>query len=260
MRVTESIAELKQICQESREDKFFHLTLGDKLVGEVSIYLTKLFLEIGISANQATFIGLIVGVTGAAFFVFPSPKYWFIGIALTGLFIILRRVDGGIARYNKTASPKGAFWNSMAEAIVSLCTLTCISFGLYYSVHSIYPFVFGFLRLTTVYLGNVASLLPYRVLHQKGLLSGALVTDETAAAERHPSMIIRYGRFFTDIHTGLLALLICTVVDFFIAPFAIGSLFFNARYIWFIMRTLLALAATFRGIYFPLRGGVKLKP
>ena len=58
----------------------------------------------------------------------------------------------------------------------------------------------------------------------------------------------------------LLAFLVCTIVDCFISPFNIGSLSFNARYIYFIIYTLALLANAIRNIYLPLRGGLRLRP
>ena len=261
MRVTESIKELRRISQQSREDEFYHMPwLERNFTRRISIYLTKLFLEIGISANQATSIGFIIMIAGGVFLLFPSPIYWFIGIALLVLYTILGTVDGEIARYNKTASPEGAFWNSIPERFFVLYMPICISFGIYHTVYSIFPFIFGFVAAMSYYLSTCAILLPYPLLHAKGLLSEALGSAKTANSEEHASTIVRWGYLLFDEPLKVLfGLLICSIVDCFISPFNIGSLSFNARYIYFIIYTLALLANAIRNIYLPLHTGVKLR-
>jgi len=194
MPVTESIKELRRICQQSREEQFYHMPWVERnFARRISIYLTKLFLEIGISANQATSIGFIIMITGGVFLLFPSPIYWFIGIALLVLYIILASVDGEIARYNKTASPEGAFWGSIPERFFVVYIPICISFGIYHTLHSIFPFIFGFLAAMSYYLSACAILLPYPILLEKGLLSEALGTAKTAKSGERRSIIVRWG-------------------------------------------------------------------
>ncbi len=260
MRVTESIKELRQICQYSRDNDYGKRPWPErKLQRPVSIYFTKLFLEIGISANQASLIHFIFIVAGGAFLTFPSPKYWFIGIALLWLCMIIGVVDGEIARYNKSASPKGAFCNSMPEQFGWLYIPICISFGIYGMFHNIYPFIFGFVAVISISLTTSALFLPYSILRDKGLLSEALGSDKATKPEGHTSIIIRYGRFFNHFTILLFVFLISTIVDCFISPFTIGSLSFNARYIGFIIYALVWLASAIRNIYLPLHTGLKLR-
>ena len=261
MRVKESIAELTQICIYSREtDSTYRLSWGDKIIGRIAVYFIKLFLEIGISANQATSIGLVITVIGGVFLAFSGPGYWFIGIALLWLWVILGSVDGGIARYNKTASAKGAFWNAIAEQFAYLYRPICISFGIYGTVHNIYPFILGFLAVMAIWLTTSAQLLPYPLLREKRLLSEALATNKTES-EGQASIIIKYGRllFSRNLMILLLWFLLATIIDCFISPFTIGSLIFNARYICFIMYVAVWVASAIRNIYFQLRSGVTLR-
>lgn len=247
MPVTESIAELRRICQYTRYDDYGKIGWPEKIFRSISIYFTKLFLQIGISANQASLIGLLITIIGGAFLLFPSPGYWLIGIALLLLYQVTCLVDGEIARYNKTASPKGAFCNSMPEQFSLLYIPICISFGIYNSFHSIYPFIIGFLVVTALYISSYLIPLTYKLLHERGLLAEVVSSNQAARSQEH--IIIRYARIFNHEVIMLLAFLVSTIVDFFISPFAIGSLSFNARYISFIAYTLLWLAGAIRNIY-----------
>lgn len=258
MRVKESIAELRRICQYARYDEQMPPWPERILIRSISIYFTKLFLEIGISANQATSFSLIIGIIGGLFFIFPDPRYWFIGIALLGVHMILDRVDGEIARFNKTASLEGTLWDKLAKLCVRLCTLICVSFGVYNTLHSIYPILVGFVGVMALYLSTNAILLPYPILYAKGLLSGATSSAQTAKSQEQTNIIVRYGRLLFDFPLiWLLGLLLCSViVDSFISPFTIGSLSFNARYICLIIYTLSCLAGAIRDIYLTLHDGV----
>lgn len=260
MRVKETIGELRRICQYSREaDGTYHMSWWDRVIAVVAVYFTKLVLEIGLSANQVSFISFVITVIGGAFLILPGPGYWLIGIALLGLSEVLAHVDGGVARYNKTASPKGAFCNAMPEQFFLIYTPICISFGLYSMFHNIYPFIFGFLGVMSMSLTNSAILLPYPLLRDQGLLSEALGSNKLAQSEEHVSLVIRYGRFFGHFTILLLAFLISTIVDWFISPFSIGPLTLNARYIGFIIYTLVWLVSAIRNIYLPLRDGIRLR-
>lgn len=261
MRVNESIKELRRICQQSREDEFYHMPWAERNFGrKLSIYLTKLLLEMGVSANQASAIGLIIGVIGGVFLAFPNPKYWFIGIVLLLLFDLFTYIDGEIARYNKSASPEGAFWNSMPEQFIWLYLPICLSFGIYGTLHNIFPFIFGFLGVMSLSLTASAQLLPYSILHAKGLLSEALTIDKTAKLDEHTKIIIKYEQLLFGHFLNLLFwLLIGSIIDCFTSPFTIGYLSFNARFIFFIIYTLIWLAGAVRSIYLPLHSGVRLR-
>ena len=260
MKVTESIAELRRICQYSRSNNYGKRPWPERnLTRPISIYLTKLFLVMGISANQASLIGLIIAVIGGAFLTFPSPAYWLIGIVLLLLCEVIGMVDGEIARYTKSASPTGAYWNSIPEQFVSLYTPICMSFGLYSVFHSIYPFIFGFVAVISISLNTFAILLPYPILRDKGLPSEALGSDKAGRLEGNTSIIIKYGRFFNHFTILLLVFLVGTILDYFISPLVIGALSFNARYILFAIYTLVWLASAVRNVYLPLRTGVTLR-
>ena len=260
MAATESIKELRRICQAGRENEFYRMPWIEKNVfRKISIYLTKLFLIIGTSANQVSFIGFVITVLAGIFLLFPEPKYWFIGIALLMVCEVIGVADGEVARYKKAASLKGAFWNSMPEQFTWLYTPICISFGLYNIFQNIYPLIFGFLAIISISLTTYALFLPYPILREKGLLSEALSPKKPAGSEEQVTKIIKYGQFLNHFAILLFAFLISTLVDYFISPFSVGSLSFNVRYVCFISYTLLWLASAIRNVYLPLHSGVRLR-
>jgi hypothetical protein len=174
--------------------------------------------------------------------------------------VVFDQVDGGIARYKKTSSLEGAFWDGISGDIIWGGMLICISFGIYNTLYSVYPLIFGFIAAVSFYLAAHATMQPYSILHERGILAESLSTDEPAQPEEPQSIIIRCGRFLSYFQTLLFGLLLSTIIDCFVSPFAIGFLSFNARYIWFIIYTLVWVAIVIRSIYRPLRTGVRLRP
>lgn len=258
MRVNESIAELRQICQESRASIVDDITWWERnFPRRFSIYLTRLFLEIGISANQVTLISLIVGIIGGVFLTFPSPYFWFIGIASLGLWYLLDHADGEVARYNRIASPEGVLWDVITGWFVLLFKLTCLSFGIYHALDSAFPLIFGFLAVVSYATTTFTSVVPYNILHMRGLLPEALATykDKDTRLEENTNIV---RRFFQNIWAFLFVILLGSIADCFISPFTIGSVSFNARYICFIIFNLAWLEFAIERIYRLIHSGVKL--
>jgi phosphatidylglycerophosphate synthase len=85
-----------------------------RLVRRLSIRITRLLLPTGISANQATVLGIFVGLAGAVLLAFND--YWaqIGGLALLQLSFVLDFCDGEIARFErevegKTSGAGGAY-------------------------------------------------------------------------------------------------------------------------------------------------------
>ncbi len=72
-------------------------------------------------------------------------------------------------------------------------------------------------------------------------------------------MIVRYGRVLFGSFFGFLsALLVFTIVDCFISPFAIGALSFNARYIYLIIYALAWLGGAIMNTRHSFRTGPRV--
>jgi len=259
MRVAESIKELRRICQYTRDSDYGGRPWPERnLTRPLSIYITKFFLILGVSANQAGLIGLIITIIGGALMISPNPSYWLIGIILLLLCEVIGAVDGEIARYTRSASTRGAFWNAIPEQFVALYTPICMAFGLYNLFHSVYPLIIGFIAVISISVSTFTILLPYPILRDKGLLAGAISGDKAVREGGDTGLIIKYGHFFNHFTIFLIIFLIGTIVDCFVSPFTIGTLSFNIRYILFALYTLVWLLSAIRNIYLPLRAGVSL--
>lgn len=259
--MTESIGELRRICQEPKERSSYRMCWFEKNVTrKISIYLTKLFLKVGISANQATLINFLVIITSGAVLTLANPSYWLIGLLLACLSFVLDCTDGEIARYNKSASPIGAYLDYVLGLFTFPYILACMSFGIYNSLHSFAIFIFGFLAVICYLLNDVLELLSFYIFHEMKPQGKA---TKVAEVTEEPTLI-RYGRVIFRILFNVPGLefipaaLLVTVIDCFIAPFTINSLTFNARFAYLIAFGLAALAPIIEKVYNVFHSGVRL--
>jgi len=264
--MVESIKELRIICQKSRENEFYYKGWVERnLYRRVSIYFTKLFLKLGISANQTTIMGFLTVVIAGVLFILGKPWYWIIGALLIYLFDVLDRVDGEIARYHKSASTRGEYLDGVVYFLGWPFVLACMSFGLYNSLQHISVFILGFLALVSFLLFYALQWLEYRILHERGLLAQAIRNTGTEKPEGKGSTIINLGRTAFSFYASWITILTVSLVDYFLSPAAggyilfTGSLVVNARYLYFALYGIGMLVAVITRIVYTIRVGVKLR-
>lgn len=145
------IDELRRICQEpTKYNWHWYAKLGRK----ASIYFTKLFLKLGISANQVTLINIVVGVIAALLFSIGNYWYSISGAILLHLWLILDMADGEVARYNNKTSILGEKLDDTGSDLVSSLLYFSIGFGIsknFFDVSGIFnifsnsfPIILGF--------------------------------------------------------------------------------------------------------------------
>ena len=264
--MTESIKELRIICQKSRESEFYYSGWVDRnLYRRVSIYFTKLFLKIGISANQATIMSFFILVIAGVFFLLGKPWHWIIGALLIYLFDILDRVDGEIARYNKSASVRGGYLDGATYFLGWPFVLACMSFGLYSSLQHISVFMLGFLTVVSFLLFYALQWLEYHILHERGLLPQAVRNTSSEKPKETDSTIISLGRTAFSFYASAITILVVSIVDYFLSPTTggyiplMGSLAINARYLYLAIYGVAMLVAVIARIFYTIRGGIKLR-
>ncbi|HAV42598.1 TPA: hypothetical protein DCX15_01075 [bacterium] len=128
-----SIKELRSISQLSHKDPTE--TWYSKNVGRrISIYITWLLLHTRITANQVSWVGLLLGIFGGILLGTGVKIIALIGLLCFHLNYIFDTVDGEIARYRKNKTIHGLF----LEHTSAYLTLTAlwVGFGAYcYSVN-----------------------------------------------------------------------------------------------------------------------------
>ena len=254
---SESINELRKICQYSKLGKtgkyhwftwYFHRS--------ISIYITKLFLKIGISANQATLIDFFIGIIGCSFFVFGDPKYWIAGASLLYLSQIFDRVDGEIARYNNTASAAGEYWDNMCGVSVDAYRMACMTFGIYGLFHAIPVLIFGFIAVAAPLFSLISKLLAYKLELELPLPSKALANGDDIKTKKSAikQTFLGYGRMIFSSSLVVITILAVAIIDLYFhmvtleIPF-IGSFVINARYIYIVLSGVSVLIVTIFRVY-----------
>jgi len=245
--MTESIDELRRICLEGKYDESHRQPWASKHINRrISVYVTRLFLALGVSANQATVLGLIAAIAAGGFFTRPAPVYWFAGLFLLYLSLILDCVDGEIARYRKTASPSGAYLDGICTCFSLPYLLACMSFGIYHELHSVGVLAVGFLAVIGMSVMIAHQPVVQAISYQQGLTPRAA---SGAGIRRTPwPQVLRLyaaGRMLL-LNRGLYfipQLLVATIIDCFVAPFTLFSFDFNFRFLYLLVLGL-AMAAS----------------
>jgi len=91
--------------------------LKRRFVRHFSLYITWLFVKIGISANTTTFLTILFGLLGAALCVPHVLWLNVIGMLLLAFEFVFDCVDGEIARWTKKSSLKGFFLDLVSHLL-----------------------------------------------------------------------------------------------------------------------------------------------
>ena len=238
-RGSESIKELRKICQESRyKDEGGMHWFERNFYRRISIYFTKIFLKIGISANQATLLSLISALFGGLFLIFATNiLYLFISALFLILCLVLDRVDGETARYSKSSSKLGAHFDSMVGTFLHAYVIICMTFGAYIALHDIGIFAFGFLAVILNLLSIISSSNIERISYEEGELLNISenTSDEKSFIVKYIYEPVRRVSTFLGPGTIIYPILMVTALDICFAPVSInipiiGLLVINARY------------------------------
>jgi phosphatidylglycerophosphate synthase len=97
----------------------------------VSVYATPLFVWLGLSPNQVTWIGFFVGVAACSLLAVGLQPYVTLGAWLYVVHRLFDHIDGNVARYTKRTSYYGHFLDSSLGAVVQLAFFLSIGIGAY---------------------------------------------------------------------------------------------------------------------------------
>ncbi|HUV14487.1 MAG TPA: CDP-alcohol phosphatidyltransferase family protein [Acidobacteriota bacterium] len=252
----ESIKELRNICQETRDDLLYQRNWFDRnFTRRISMYITKPFLMMGLSANQVTAISLLVGMAAGVLLVFPDPVLWIVGILLFYLYFVLDCVDGEIARYRKTSSLVGSYLDGGLGMLMWPYVLACMTFGISNTVQDNTVFAFGFLATIGWLMYSASAMFPYRILHSKGRLPEIIEVSEKITEP----LLMQLGRTVFGTRGFIPAVLVVTVVDWVVTPFTIGSFVANARFVYLVIFALATMAGIVLRVSSVMRHGVSLQ-
>jgi len=158
----ETIKQLRRKVQpkkgQNKLDVYFHRF--------VSIYMTKFFIMLKLSANQITVLWILVGVLSSLFFLQGSYISSLIGALVLLLSFVLDFSDGEVARYWKKSSVNGFYLDCIGHFIVISSVIVSISFALFYKFSSLIFLIFGFSTVISLFLIRMASTEKWEVLNE----------------------------------------------------------------------------------------------
>lgn len=115
--MVESLRELNKVCQKPR-----YREVGNWMVRHIlrdaALPVTWVLLHTRTTANQVTLVSLLAGLAGIACLAFQGHACYLWGVAGIQLWYFLDHVDGQLARYYKTASLTGRFYDFMVHHII----------------------------------------------------------------------------------------------------------------------------------------------
>lgn len=231
----ESIKELRLVCQAGRRAQdTWH---GKYIARPVSIYITALFLKIGLSANVATLIFLLSGIAGSILLTFADKMLFFTGMLLIELWYILDHVDGEVARYRKQTSVTGFYFDSMSHYISHPMIFLCVGLGLYNAYGDIGLFVTsaiaGYSIIMVTAVEDVFDSVLYKTV-SKYTLSNIANADLVHKGRNKKGIM---GNFFSFVHK------LCTF------PVVMNILFFASVVNIFSTYNIIGAVVTFYAIF-----------
>lgn len=124
-----TLLELRAVVQKPR-----HREIGNWLARRVgrpsAVYGTWLAVRLGVSAHQVTFAALVVGLAGAGALA-TGDRFGLVAAAALGhLAFWLDHVDGQVARWRRTASLDGVYYDYMMHHVINMAVGFALGFGL----------------------------------------------------------------------------------------------------------------------------------
>ncbi len=114
------------------------------VVRRISFYLTWMFLQLGISANQATYISMAIGAAGCGLMAFGDYGVRITGALLVSFWIVLDCVDGNIARFKKTSSNYGELIDALSGYMMNGLLFLSVGIGAFIHIESSFGLITRF--------------------------------------------------------------------------------------------------------------------
>ena len=117
------IDDMQQVCQQWTEDRNGKPVIAGSLFNRfilrrLSIYVTWIFVALGIRAHTATLLMTLAGLAGIVLCIPHAIHMTVLGGLSYMLFDLLDAVDGEIARWNNSSSTKGLYLDQVSHVLI----------------------------------------------------------------------------------------------------------------------------------------------
>ena len=241
------ISGLKKICQNvlTEKDDWYERII----VRKISIYLSRVFIVIGASANLVTALSFIAGMIGVVLIGLQLPWIVLCGCVMLQFWYLLDKCDGEVARYwkykinNRVAKSKlesdlsGVFLDYILHYIVHSLVFVSIGFGLYQKYNNIYTLGLCFsAALSMIFINLIIQCKDSIILNKLRILKVNMDFDKNSETEtRQLSFMLKMFSFVHYLCTFpfiINIMMICGVLNLF--TFETEKIYFQP-FIWFLL-------------------------
>ena len=152
MKKIPSIKELRPICQPNY--KFEKTIFLVYIFRSFSIYITRFFLFLGVSANATSILSMFFGLLGSIVLLSFNNNNLFLSSIFLFFHTILDFVDGEVARYNSDGTPTGKYLDDVNHSINVPLLILFLSFGIFQISNNILIFFLGALAAVCEAVGH----------------------------------------------------------------------------------------------------------
>lgn len=146
------------------------------IIRPLSFLITYLFLKLNISATTVSVISIFISLMGSLFLSFNSDLFRLLGVIFIEFWLILDCVDGNIARFTKTASEKGEFFDSVSGYFTFSFVFLSLGIAAFHTL-DIFPEKYKYLLIVLGAIASSSNIL-FRLIHQKFINMSFLFTKD----------------------------------------------------------------------------------
>lgn len=190
--MVESLKELNKICQKPRYKEVGNWMVRN-ILRDAALPITWLLLHTRITAHQVTFAALLVGIFAVFLCAFHLPGYFFAGILLLQFWYLLDHVDGQVARYRKTSSLTGRFFDFLMHHMIHGLFFFSMGWALYAKTQNEVFILLGFVTSFATLLFNMLHDIKYKTYFER-LLSETSVASRVSP--QRETSAVRAGAIF----------------------------------------------------------------
>jgi phosphatidylglycerophosphate synthase len=138
-----NVKQLRAVCQgkkiQKKEVPFFY-----KIHRIWSIYVTLVFIQLGVKPNGVTVLGLFCGAVSLFLLAVPRTEYFLAGVAVYYFSFLLDKCDGEVARYINKHSAKGVYLDELYHFIVNPGLFIAVGVHVFFLTKNPYFLLLGF--------------------------------------------------------------------------------------------------------------------
>jgi phosphatidylglycerophosphate synthase len=124
----EGLIQTIQQAREIAQPSTFSPSITDKPYRAVSIYVSVILAKTGISANQITFLWILLGLVGVVALAAPSYVVRLAGAILIEISYLFDYVDGEVARLQHRSSKRGVFLDLAGHGLIKTAIFLAIGY------------------------------------------------------------------------------------------------------------------------------------